>query len=447
MSAGQRLLRGFGASALGPAVTLAAQVVSVPVFLHAWGTTLYGEWLILAALPTYIAFSDMGFGNVAANDMTMRAAAQDRAGALKTFQSAWVLITLSSLVVGAGFVLSAWKLPLAPWLHLDSLGPRNTGAVLTFLSLYALLSLQADLTTSGFRCQEAYARGMLLKNLLRLAETLTVTLLVAGSRPPVEAAAAYFAVRTLGTVAMAWALVRHSSWLRYGWQHADIESVRRLLRPSIAYLAFPAANALSLQGMVLVVGAVLGPIAVATFSTLRTLTRFGFQIMEAVKNSVWPELSAAYGAGDWVLARRLHRVACQASLWSSLATVAFLGWSGDVILALWTHGRVMPDPSTFRWLLLVIAANSFWYTSSVVTIASNQHERIAVFYFFGAAASLGLAWTLMPYFGIRGAAMALLAIDVTVGWYVVRQSLAALREQARDFAVSLFRMPELSFRA
>jgi O-antigen/teichoic acid export membrane protein len=447
MSAGQRLLRGFGASALGPAVTLAAQIVSVPVFLHAWGTKLYGEWLILAAIPTYIAFSDIGFGNVAANDMTMRAAAQDRTGALKTFQSAWVLITVSSLLVGAGFVLSAWKLPLASWLQLDSLGRRNTGAVLTFLSLYALLSLQADLTASGFRCQEAYARGMLLKNLVRLAETLTVTLLVAGSRPPVEAAAAYFAVRALGTVAMAWVLVRHSPWLRYGWQHADIESVRRLLRPAIAYLAFPAANALSLQGMVLMVGAVLGPIAVATFSTLRTLTRFGFQIMEAVKNSVWPELSAAYGAGDWVLARRLHRVACQVSLWSSLATVAFLGWSGEAILALWTHGRVMPDPPTFYWLLLVIAANSFWYTSSVVTIASNQHERIAVFYFFGASASLGLAWVLMPYFGIRGAAMALLAIDVVVGWYVVRQSLATLREQVSDFAISLFRLPELSFRA
>ena len=442
----KRFLHGFAASSLGPAVTIVAQIVSVPIFLHAWGAKVYGEWLILSAIPTYIAFSDMGFGNVAANDMTMRVAAGDRPGALATFQSSWLLITACSLAAGAAFVAGARLLPLTRWLNLGAMGAGRAAMVLSLLSLYALLSLQADLITSAFRCQGSYALGMLLKNLLRLAETLTVSVLVACARPPVTAAAAYLAVRGCGTLGMAFLMQRRVPWLSYGFRHARWQSARNLLRPAVAYMAFPAGNALSLQGMVLVIGAVLGPLAVVTFSTMRTLTRFGFQIMESVKNSVWPELSAAYGMRDWALARRLHRVACQASLWSSLLTVSILFFFGQPILALWTHGRVAADPSAFRWLLLVIAANSFWYTSSVVTVASNQHERVAACYLLGTSASLLLARGLMPHFGVSGAAMALLAIDLLVGWYVLSQSLSTLKERARDFAASLLCLPELGFK-
>jgi O-antigen/teichoic acid export membrane protein len=446
MSVRKRFLHGFGASALGPAVTIVAQIVSVPVFLHAWGTALYGEWLILAAIPTYIAFSDIGFGNVAANDMTMRVAAGDRLGALETFQSSWLLISACSLAAGALFISASGLLPLTRWLNLTTMGAANTHLVLALLCCYALLSLQADLITSGFRCEGRYALGMLLKNILRLSETLVVTCMVALSRSPVEAAAGYFISRALGTLLMAGIMLRRSPWLAYGSRHARWRCTRRLLSPAVAYMAFPAGSALSLQGMVLVIGAVLGPLAVVTFSTMRTLTRFGFQIMESVKNSVWPELSAAYGVENWALARRLHRVACQASLWSSLISVTFLFFFGERVIALWTHGRVIADPAAFRWLLLVIAANSFWYTSSVVTVASNQHQRVAACYLLGTGVSLLLARILLPRFGLSGAAMALLAIDLMVGWYVLSQSLFTLKERARDFGASLFRLPELGFR-
>jgi O-antigen/teichoic acid export membrane protein len=133
-------------------------------------------------------------------------------------------------------------------------------------------------------------------------------------------------------------------------------------------------------------------------------------------------------------------------LWSSLGSAIFLYFAGSRIIAIWTHGRIVMDVTAFHWLLLVIVANSFWYTSSVVTVASNTHERVAAVYFAGTAASLVIARLLIPSFGISGAAMALLAIDLIVGWYVISSSLAALSESAADFYASMFRLPELSFR-
>ena len=442
----ERFLRGFGATAMGPLVTILAQIVSVPVFLHSWGPKLYGEWLILSAIPTYIVFSDIGFGNVAANDMTIRVASGDRDGALVTFQSTWVLISITSLLVALCFMSGAWMMPLTRWLNLSLTTVEDTRLILTTLCAYALLSLQADLTTAGFRCEGNYALGMLIKNMLRLVETLAVTVFVASRARPIQAAAAYLTMRAIGTPIMAWIMMRKSAWLRYGLRYATRERTKSLAVPAVAYMAFPVGSALSLQGMVLVIAAMMGPIAVAVFSTMRTLTRFGFQLMEAVKNSVWPELSAAYGVQNWALARRLHRAACQASLWSSLGTVIFLYFAGSRIVAVWTHGRIVMDVAAFHWLLLVIVANSFWYTSSVVTVASNNHERVAAVYLAGTVVSLLIARLLIPSFGISGAAIALLSIDLIVGWYVVSSSLAALSESARDFYTSMIRLPELSFR-
>jgi O-antigen/teichoic acid export membrane protein len=442
----ERFIRGFGATALGPIVTILAQVISVPVFLHSWGPKVYGEWLVLTAIPTYIGFSDVGFGSVAGNDMTMRVAVGDRRGALEVFQSTWILMSVVSFLVVIGFIFGAWTLPLNGWLNISSITPTMTREILTAFFFYSFFSLQSDLTTSGFRCEGNYALGMLIKNLLRLSETLVGTIIVIFHASALQVAVFYLMMRLIGTPLMAWVMVHKSPWLRYGISQASLRSIRALAAPAVAYMAFPAGNALSIQGMVLVISAVLGPIAVATFSTMRTLTRFSFQIMEAVKNSIWPELSAAYGAQNWPLARRLHRVACQISLWSSLGTVTFLFFAGDKIIAIWTHGRITVDEPTFRWLLLVIIANSFWYTSSVVTIASNTHERVAVVFLIGTAASLAIARILMPHFGLSGAAMALLAIDIIVGWYVLGRSLKTLSESARDFFSSMFRIPELGFR-
>src|SRR6266853_4248178 len=103
-----RLLRGFSATALGPVVTAIVQVVSVPLLLHVWGAAKYGDWLLLSAIPSYLTLSDLGFGNASGSDMAMRVAANDRRGALETFQSSWVLVTLSSLVALLLALMSVW---------------------------------------------------------------------------------------------------------------------------------------------------------------------------------------------------------------------------------------------------------------------------------------------------------------------------------------------------
>ena len=86
-SVARRLVLGAAATVSGPLGTIAIQLASVPIFLHFWGTALYGEWLIMIAIPSYLTLGDFGFGSVAGNDMTMSVAAEQHDEALRTFQT------------------------------------------------------------------------------------------------------------------------------------------------------------------------------------------------------------------------------------------------------------------------------------------------------------------------------------------------------------------------
>ncbi len=438
--AARRLFLGLGATVLSPLVTVIAQVVSVPVFLHYWGPRLYGEWLLLSTIPWYLSLSDVGFGSVAGNEMTMRVAVGDREGALRNFQSAWVMVALISAVLTLGVVTVTFTLPLGRWLKVQTMTAGAFHGVMLLLTVYALGSLQSTLLTSAFRCDGNYALGTLLLNLFRLFEALG-TALAAASAGPLIVAAVLVGIRWTGLVLMAVVLGSRSPWIAWGMRHARASCVREMAGPAMAFMAFPFGNALSIQGMLAVVGIVLGPLAVTVFSTMRTLTRSAFIILETIKQTIWPELSAAFGVENWGYARKLHARACQGSFVACAAAVSFLGVFGDRIYHLWTHGRLSFDRGLFRALLLVVLADSLWYASSATSIACNLHQKVAMAYAAGSAASVVVAYLTLPALGLMAAALALLVVDVAMIPYVLQSSLSILRDTPRSFFRELWRVP------
>ena len=155
---------------------------------------------------------------------------------------------------------------------------------------------------------------------------------------PAGVAFCYFIVNAAGTIVLWFLLRRKISWISLGVQHARRRAIRRLWIPAISMMSIPFANVLSLQGILFVVGHVSRPIAVVTYSTARTVSRSASQMMQLVNNSVWPEISAAFGAGNIKLARRLHSRACQISIFLCLSMAIFIALVGRFVWKAWTIG-------------------------------------------------------------------------------------------------------------
>jgi O-antigen/teichoic acid export membrane protein len=416
----QRIWRGLGANVYNQGVTIVVQLVGVPILLHAWGVQLYGEWLILFAIPAYLSMSDLGFSQSAGNDMTARVARGDRSGALAVFQSLGVLvypITAAGLLLSAGLL---WQLPLRSWFSFSEMGGEQARWVLWLLAAEVFARLPNGVNHAGFRASGDYALHVGLNSTTRLLQFTGVWIAASAGGGPVAAAAAFFGVRTLTTPAFAVLLVRRHRWLSFGLKHARKYELHRLLKPALANMAIPLAQALNIQGMVLVVGAVLGPLVVVVFSTLRTLTRLTLQLVRAVSLAAEPELATAYGAGKRALLQSLFVHALRAGLWLAFAAAAGLALFGSRILEVWTHGKVAMEPWLFAWLLTSAVASVLWYGALIVLKAANRHLRAALAFVVISAAALVLAALLITWTGsVATAGFSLLLMDAGMALYTL----------------------------
>jgi len=428
-----RLIRGFAAQGFGQIVTLIIQIVSVPLFVHYWGITIYGEWILLSTIPAYFALSDLGFANAAGTEMTMRVARGDRPGALEVFQSAWVLVTGVTLALTVSVIGLAQQLPVPRWLHLSTLSHHEISAVITILVIQLFFDFQTGLLGLGYRADGHFAVGTMIRNMIRLAEFAAGMLALILGAGFIGVALATMLTRLGGNIFTALDCRRRSPWLVFGIRHASWITLRSLISPALSFMGFPLGNALSLQGIQIVVGVVLGPVAVVIFSTLRTLSRLIYQLMSAITHTVWVEMSTAFGAGDVALARRLHRRTCQAAVWLSVCLSVGLFASGHTIMQLWNHNEVPFEPVLFALLLLVVVCNSFWSASYVTLIAVNRHQTLAAIYAVATALSLGIALVLTHLLGLPGAALGLLVIDIYMCSYVVGKSLVLVEDAPGDF--------------
>jgi O-antigen/teichoic acid export membrane protein len=256
---------------------------------------------------------------------------------------------------------------------------------------------------------------------------------------PLPVAALYVGVNLVGVVGL-WILLRREvPWIRFGIHYAQWSAIRRLAGPALSFMSFPLVNALNLQGILVVIGYVMGPIAVVTFSTARTISRSATQGMNLINNSIWPEMSAAFGRGAMGTARMLHRRSCQLSLLLCLGITLTVALLGGWIWKVWTVGKVPTDPVLLNLMLLQMLISAFWFTSSVVPMATNQHQRMARVMLAATCLALALAWLLMRVhsLGLRGAAIALAAGDLVTASYVLRESLHLLDDNMVAFTRSM----------
>ncbi|MDG4594408.1 MAG: hypothetical protein P9F75_01725 [Candidatus Contendobacter sp.] len=416
-----RILRGFGSNLYGQAVVTVIQLAGVPILIHCWGVDLYGEWLILFAIPTYLSMTDLGFSQSAANDMTARAGRGDDAGALEVFQSLAVLVYLVACIGLLVVTIVCATLPLARWLHFSQMTITDIRWVLWLFAAEVLAKLPDGVNHAGFRSQGDYALHNSLYYSILLIQNGSVWLIALMGLGPVSAATAFFSVRVVATPSIALLLTHRHSCLTFGLQHARCDTLRRLVKPAFANISMPLALALNIQGMTLVVGSLLSPAAVVTFNTLRTLSRLTTSLVLSISNALEPELARAWGSNNPSLLNQIFIRGLGYGVWLSVGSASVLLVFGNSIMAAWTHGRVRMDVALFQLLLASGGVSVLWLHALGLLKATNSHLRAALWYAFASASAILLAWVLIKLTRrLSDVGFALLFLDILMLGYLLR---------------------------
>jgi len=236
-------------------------------------------------------------------------------------------------------------------------------------------------------------------------------------------ALAVLGTSVLYTLAMKWLSYRSKKEITFSAKDIDRNQVRPLFKKGLSFQAFPLGNALIYQGNILMVQVILGPAAVAVFGSVRTLVRSVNQMLELINQVMWPELSLLFGVGDYKRIARLHRIGVSVSIAAAVTCVLFLAVFGQWLYGFWTHHTIPLPQSLLLLFLLPIPFNALWFTSSVIHMASNKYEGLAIRYLIAMVLAIIACGVLSYFFGIAGAAVSTLISDVVLIPFVIRQSL------------------------
>lgn len=398
----RRIISSVGANSYAQATTIGMQLLSLPAFLTRWDLATYGQWLTLSALPAYIALADVGMVTAAANRMTMLVARGEQAEANRVFQSTMAFVLLACAAAALVVLGCIWLVPA------DMASEQNRWAIVA-LVVACLFTLIGGLPEAIYRATERYAMGTALSNTIRIFEWAgsLCGLFIYGTFAAVAVGA--LLPRVIGTLLLMLHTARSSPDFGWSFKDASTQEVRRTIAPAMSFMAFPAANALGLQGMTLVVAATLGPAATATFNVYRTMARVTVQATGTFSHALWTEFSRLFGRDEKAELAALYRKSSLVGFGVAAAASAVVYLAAPSVLHVWSKGRIAFDSDLMLLAMVYAAVAGCWHVARVLLLSTNRHAHLAWQFLAASTLSLPLGWVLCRSIGIPGAMAAMLA--------------------------------------
>jgi O-antigen/teichoic acid export membrane protein len=408
-------VRGVGSGALGQAISAASSILLVPLFLHAWGADLYGRWISLTALASYLGLMDLGgqsfIGNLLAVEYVR---GNDEQFQRKLSEG----VSLFCVIAGIGFLLLVMVLsiPHIPLAHRTVTMAVEDRLVVFSMGSAFLLAIPGGVYVTAYRAAGLFVRGALIGNVLRGSSLIFLAALLVMRVRPAVYAAGYLALGTFGTMVVCWDIRRRVPSTR-GVQLRLAAAKTGLvhLSGSLYFWLLAISNALNQQGVVLVLALSGSGAGVALYATHRTACGLVGYVGNLVQAPLWPEFTFLHAQGrKHVFARAALLSMKVVTLLSACVGVAL--WALlPVVYPIWTGRNLTFNPMLLAILLTQAVLAAGWTTSGWPLLASNQHRGLARWALANGLLTVALSALLVLRWGVLGVACATLAGDIACG--------------------------------
>ena len=418
--ANTRVARGTAVGIYGQLSTLLLQLASVPILAHLWGVQGFGAWLLLFTLPSALAIGDLGLIVAGTNEMTAAAALGNTGLAARIYCVLWRVALAFGVVIASilSFVfLVAWPDALA-FAHNVSNGQEKL--VFALLLVYGIAALLNQAIASVYRAVDAFALGGIFFVTVCLLEGIVALSAAWMGTGPLGVAFAYAAVRSVGTIAQVIFILRIATWLKGGHSRFDVSVARMLLRPGLAALVYSVANAVTLQGSVLVIGVFGGTASVPAFTTVRTLSRTALQFVARLSVASMHRYTTHNAVGNEAEKTRLMIVNLLLPLLILAPWAILLMIFGQSFVMAWTGSKIQPSLTLTGLLALAMLFSGGWNPLSNLILAVNRHAAFTWFYFAASCVTVAAGAIGVTHFGATGMGAALAIQEFTMVIWVWR---------------------------
>jgi O-antigen/teichoic acid export membrane protein len=381
-----------------------SMLLAAPFLVHKLGLQQYGIWMLVSAILGSMGILSTGFGDATVKYVSAYRGQNNLPGVQRTIRA-----TLSiNMFLGGIFGILVWLIApfsvehifkIEPMFHLASIQAIRISAVIL------LLRSVESVFVSTLRAYERYGPPVKLNIFLRCIVVISAVVLAALGRGVVAIMAATLiwsalivmlqavaARRVVGALSLfptfaQPALAEVFSFGCFSWLQ------------SLAGVAFTYADRFLVAAML---GA--GPVAIYVLCVQATQPIHG--LSAAAFNFVFPHISSRYQAGEITGPRRVFRLALLSSLGLSIAFALPLIICGRPILRIWMGSEFAMQAYV---TVAVLAAAYAILAANVVPhnalLGLGNVRFVSTVNILGGVLSLVAATSLIPVFGILGAAI------------------------------------------
>ena len=435
----KRALHAFVAFCFGQGIATLGYLLLVPLYLHVWSASLYGEWLTLGSVVAYFSCLHLGVQTWAVNRLTQAHALGDMEEYRRVRDTAFGFYFCLALVGSTALGIFAWWAPVGSWFHLSATSRYGIFVVLLLLGGQFLWTMPASLLWWVYGTTGDLARTQWVMNVSKV-----LTLAVTGGAlllwPRLVVVAAAQAAGFLGIVGLVWWDVhRRFPELAPGFRQAKGSLLRPILSESIFFAVINWAVALTLHGANLVVAGMLGTAALALFVTTRTLANSVRQLVGLVVHSSSTNLTRLEALEDKRRLRLAFRLVLFVTVSGCVAVSASLWFEGASVFTFWTRGRLAADIWLLRLFLLWLVLQSPWMAASAIPVYTNKHKGLAMSYLVSSIGGLLLGALLVPRLGLKALPIAFIVAEALACYhFVVRNACRIIGEPYLPFAAKLW---------
>lgn len=394
-------------------VNALAQLILVPMYLSHWSKQVTGEWSVLWAVPALLWCLEGGFAHLASSKATMALAAGEVTRARTIVGTIFYLqlIALAFInILGFGLLYNG---NIAALFGSHFISPDQVRSILVMALIYMSVGFTFSLVKSVYIATDNAARGYWLAIICKALEIVTISVALSLGGRPVDMARC-FLIPPVVMLIYGWVDISRRQTaipLSLSLRYISRIEIRNALRDGLPATASQLATMLNLEGMTIAVFLALGPAAVVTVTSVRTVCRMIFQAVQVVNGAIFPEISRAFGAGNFRLVREFLEQSSRKIVWLALACTVGLIVFGSPVVSYWTRGAVKVGPSFLCLFASTVLIQSGWSVCASALVATNKHHLFSGHLFLTNLLSLGLAYVFCRCVGVNGVPLATLAGD------------------------------------
>jgi len=377
-----RILKMLGALFTGMGLTIFTQLLLPPAFLHFYGVSRYGEWLVLSGTLGYLSTLNFGVTTYATNELTML----HKRGEMvryREIQGSTLALSLGMICFGVLLSASVFILPIGKLLHLSTINQSEVAITAFFLGLQTMVAIIAGYYASLFMVIEESHRGLTWGNVNLLGGTVVAVVLASFRVKFSTLAIGQFVCVLLLTMFCVFDLKRRFGDLPLGLGGASWKTAKTIIAPSGMFGMIFAQQFLIFQAPLIMLQWILGPSVVVLFSTSRTILSTARQALSKVTNAIAPEITFSYAHQN--MKRLLNIFHYSEKVVFAGIPIANLGafLFAPVLLQIWLRRPFLFDIYTYSLMALISGAMSMRDHKQFFQFSTNQHKRLSVIVFFG----------------------------------------------------------------